>query len=97
MKGHKFHVRSKMKENNGKLKKLEASLIKWLLRISWQVFSYTYGSHSILSLSYSWILRVFLENSWRSVAYLGFGERSKMKSREAQQDIGFNSYRWISL
>lgn len=28
MKCHRFHVRRKMKENNGKLKKIEASLIK---------------------------------------------------------------------
>ena len=35
MKGHKLHVRRKTKENNGKLKKIEASLIESLLRISW--------------------------------------------------------------
>jgi len=32
--GHRLHVRRKMKENNGKLKKIEASLIKRLMRIS---------------------------------------------------------------
>ena len=34
MKGHRLHVRIKMKENNGKLKKIEASMIKRILRIS---------------------------------------------------------------
>jgi len=28
MKGHRLHVRRKLKENRGKIKKLEASLIK---------------------------------------------------------------------
>ena len=32
-----------------------------------------------LSLSYSWTLRFFLENSWRSVAYFRFGARRKTK------------------
>jgi len=32
VKGQKLHVRRKMKENNGKLKELETSLIKRLLR-----------------------------------------------------------------
>jgi len=35
VKGQRLHVRMKMKENNGKLKKLDASLIKRLLRINW--------------------------------------------------------------
>jgi len=34
VKGHKMHVWRKMKENNGKLKKIEASLIKRLIRIN---------------------------------------------------------------
>jgi len=34
VKGHMLHVRRKMKENNGKLKKIETSLIKSLLRIN---------------------------------------------------------------
>jgi len=38
VKGHRFHVRRKLKENKGKIKKLEASLIKGLLRISWQLW-----------------------------------------------------------
>ena len=35
MKSHKLHVRRRLKENNGKLNKLEASLIKRILRIYW--------------------------------------------------------------
>ncbi len=38
MKGHRFHVRRKMKENEGKMKKIEASMIKRILRISSQDF-----------------------------------------------------------
>jgi len=38
MKGHAWHVRRKLKENGGKMKKLEASIIKRLLRISSQPF-----------------------------------------------------------
>ena len=39
MKGRRLHLRRKMKENNGKLKKIEASLMKRLMRISWYLFS----------------------------------------------------------
>jgi len=35
VKGHRLHVRRKMKENNGKMKNIEASFIKIILRISW--------------------------------------------------------------
>ncbi len=34
MKGHMLHVRRKSEVNNGKLKKIEASLIKRLMRIN---------------------------------------------------------------
>jgi len=34
VKGHRFHVRRKMKENEGKMKKIKTSMIKWILRIS---------------------------------------------------------------
>jgi len=34
VKGHRFHVRRRKKENNGKLKKIEASLRNRLLRMS---------------------------------------------------------------
>ena len=51
-----------------------------------------WSSHYILSLSYSWTLRVFLEHSWRNVAYLGFGVRRKMKNRKVKEDIEINNY-----
>ena len=35
VKGHRLHVRSKMKENNAKIKIIEATLIKRLMRINW--------------------------------------------------------------
>jgi len=38
VKGHKLHVKRKMKENNGKMKKLEASRIKRYQRISLYIF-----------------------------------------------------------
>jgi len=61
VKGHRFRVRRKMKENNGKLKKIEASLIKRLLRINWYILSVNFGALSLFS--HSWTLRAFLENS----------------------------------
>ena len=65
VKGNMFHLRRKMKENNGKMKKIEATLIKRLLRISGQdlISSVLKLFHYSLSPSYSWILRVFFENS----------------------------------
>jgi len=70
VKGHKLHVRRKMEENNGKMKKIEASLIKRLVRIiSWLfIGSVLKLSFYSVSLSYSLTLRVFLEHSGRSVA-----------------------------
>ena len=54
MKGHRFHVRKKMKENNGKLNKLEAALIKRILRINWYLFLVQFWSSLIIiSLSLS--------------------------------------------
>jgi len=35
VKGYRLHVRRKIDKNNGKMKKIEATLIKWLMRISW--------------------------------------------------------------
>ena len=41
----------------------------------------------------------FLEHSWRSVAYLGFGERRERerKSRKVQEDIGIDNDNGVSL
>ena len=37
VKGHMLHVRRKLKENRGKMKKLDASIIKRFLRINSQI------------------------------------------------------------
>jgi len=81
VKGHKLHVRRKMEENNGKMKKIEASLIKMLMRISsWLLISLVLElSFYSLSLSYSWPLRVSVEHSGRSLA---LGIWSKKENKE---------------
>jgi len=64
VKGRRLHLRRKMKENNGKLKKIEASLMKRLMRISWYLFSiltFCQLNFGALSLTLGH-LRVFLEN-----------------------------------
>ena len=50
-----------------------------------------------LSLSYSWTLIVFLEHSWRSVAYLRFRARKQRKSTKSQEDIQITNYKWFCL
>ena len=75
VKGHRLHLRRKMKENNRKLKKIENSFIKRLLRISSQTFLGSFLELSLYYLSYYRILRFFLENSWRtstSIDTIGF-------------------------
>jgi len=66
------------------VKKIEASLIKRLLRISGRdlVNSVLELSHFSLSLSYSWILRVFLEHSWRG-GILGFWSKKEKEEQES--------------
>lgn len=49
-------------------------------------------SHYFLSLSYSWILRVFLEHSWRVCHTFIFGARRQRKSRKVQEDIKIRNY-----
>ena len=56
MKGHRLHVRRKMKENNEKLKKIEASLIKRLKRISSWTFVSLVLELSLYPLSLFFIL-----------------------------------------
>ena len=64
VKSHRLHVGRKMKENNGKLKKIETSLIKRFLRISWYILSIQFWSTlSLFSLSHSCTPREFLEHS----------------------------------
>ena len=65
MKGHMLHVRRKMKENNGKLKKIEASLIKRAFEDQLVPFVSSVLEFSLysLSLTHSWKLRALLEHS----------------------------------
>ena len=75
------------------MKKIKASLIKRLLRISGQAWSVQFWSSlSILSLSYSWTLRV----SWSTLGGVwhtwSFGPRRQRKSKKSQHDIEINSY-----
>jgi len=80
-------------------------MIKMILRInSWHLSMLVFCQFSFgalifysLSLSYSWTLRVFLEHSWSSVAYFGFGARRKRKSMKAKEDIGINIYNGFCL
>lgn len=71
VKGHGLHVTRKMKENNVKLKKKEASLIKRLMRISWYLSSikpfcfFSFGALSLFSLS---LTLGNLENYWSTLA-----------------------------
>ena len=74
------------------MKKIEASLIKRLLRIGWQASSFQCEhfvnsvlelSHYSLSLSYSWILRVFLEHSWRVWNTWDFWSKKEKKEKES--------------
>ena len=60
-------------------------------------FSFGSLSLSLFSLSYSWILRVFLEHSWRVWHTWIFGARRQRKGRKAQEDIGINNYNEIFL
>ena len=86
VKTHRLHVRRKMKENNGKLKKIEASLIKKFMRINSQP---DVSSILELSLSHSWTLRVFLE-------HFNFGSRktkkAKRKAKIKQGRAGSSNY-----
>jgi len=45
-----------------------------------------------LSFSYSWILRVFLEHSWRVWHTWILGERRQRKSRKVKEGININNY-----
>ena len=78
VKGRRFDVRRKMKESNGKMKKIEATLIKMLMRINWYLFSIQFWSSlSILSLTHSWTLRVFLE-------HFSIGSRKEKKEKRKE-------------
>ena len=81
MKGHMFHVRRKMKENNGKLKKIEDSSLKRLMRMRWYLLSFHFrNSLFILSLSHSWILRVFMD-------HFNIGSKKEKKAKRKKRSI----------
>ena len=86
------------------MKKIKASLIKRILRISSQLLLViSFCQFYLGSLSLSYILshslghKVFFENSWWSVVYLGFGSRRQRKSRKAKEDSGINNYNGFCL
>ena len=75
------------------MKKLEASLIKRILRISWYLLSVQFWSYLfIISLSYSWTLIFFLEHSWRVWHNWILGSRRKRKSMKVQEGINISNY-----
>ena len=75
------------------MKKIEASLIKRLLRISGEglISLFLEVSHYSLS-SILLVLRVFLEHSWRVWHTWILGARRKRKRRKVQEGIGINNY-----
>ncbi len=66
MKGHKLHAKRKLKENNGKMKKIEVSLIKRLVRISSWLLVSSVLELALYSLSLSLTVR-YLKFSWRTL------------------------------
>ena len=96
MKGHKLHVRRKLKENNVKLKKIEASLIKELMRISWYLFVSSILELSLFSLSHSWTLRVFLEHSNIGSRKAKEVPRRQRKAKIKQRRVGLSDYNRIT-
>ena len=105
MRGHTLHVTRKMKENNGKMKKLEASLLKMLVRISsWLLISSVLELSFSLSLSISLSLshtRGHLDFSWRTfgeVFYTGnFLARRQRKRRKEKEYMGISNYNGFFL
>lgn len=75
VKGHKLHVRSKIKKNEEN---------RGLINKKAYEDQFSFGALILFShrLSYYWTLS-FLEHSWRSVAYLVFGARRQRKSKKA--------------
>jgi len=77
------------------MNKIEVSLIKWILRISWQALGsrffsglvsitfcqLKFGALPLFSLSHSWSLRVFLEHS-------SFGARKEKKAKAKEGKKG---------
>ena len=79
MKGHRFHVKRKIKEKLSKFKKIEASMIKRLLRIS----SHNFFSSSLELSLFSHTL-AHLEHSWSTLA-LEKGKQKEEKERKEKK------------
>ena len=102
MKGHRLHVRRKMKENNGNFKKMEASLIKRLMRISsWLLISsFLELSHysvslTLIHLEFSWSILDFKRGREKQAKEgQGKGRKEKMKQgKEGSSSINKNTCR----
>lgn len=70
----------------------KASKDQFIAFVSVSFCHFSFRALIFCSLSYSWTLRVFLEPSWRSVAYLGLEREGTRKREKAQEDIGINIY-----
>ena len=84
MKGHILHARRKLKgneENRGPINK-KAYEDQWA----------RLGQFSFGALSYSWLLRVFLEHSWRVWHTWILGARRQRKNMKEQEGININNY-----
>ena len=74
------------------MKKIQASLIKMLMRISSQLFVSSILELSLYSLSHNIAHLEFLEHCWRTLGILWIWSRRKRKSKKAQGNIGINNY-----
>ena len=85
MKGHKISCEEEIEGKLEKLKKIEALIIKRLMRINSQLLTVIWWSYlSILSLSYSCTLRAFLEHS-------NIGERNAKEGQGSKVKKGSNN------
>jgi len=80
-----------MKENNGKMKKIEITLIKRFLRINWYLLSIQFwSSPSILSISHSWTLRDSLD-------HFSFGSIKEKKEKRNQRSSKQGKYKSATI
>ena len=78
-------MEEKLKEKWRKMKKIQASVIKGLMKISSQTFnSFILELSSILSLSHT---LSHLEYSWITLAYIIFGERRQRRKENAREHV----------
>jgi len=91
VKGHRLHVRRKIMESEENRCLIHKKASKDQLK---RLSKFSFGALSLfsLSLSYSWLFRVFLEHFWRVWHTWILGERRQRKSRKAQEGIGISNY-----